>query len=60
MNEIRDAILADNLDAVAGLQVPESYRAVVVRKDEQDMFEGLETKDKDQKGRSVRRSYTAK
>ena len=27
--------------------MPESYRAVVVRKDEQDMFEGLATKDKD-------------
>ena len=41
MNEIRDAILADQLDAVGGLAVPESYRAVLVRKDEQDMFEGL-------------------
>jgi crotonyl-CoA reductase len=38
VNEIRDAILADQLDAVAGLEVPESYRAVLVRKDEQDMF----------------------
>ena len=47
MNEIRDAILADQLDAVAGLAVPESYRAVVVRKDEQDMFDGLTAKDKD-------------
>ena len=27
--------------------VPESYRAVTVRKDEVDMFEGLESKDKD-------------
>ena len=41
VNEIRDAILADQLDAVAGLTVPESYRAVLVRKDELDMFEGL-------------------
>ena len=47
MNEIRDAILADDLDAVAGLKVPESYRAVLVRKDEQDMFEGVATKEKD-------------
>ena len=47
MNEIRHAILADQLDAMAGLDVPESYRAVVVRKDEQDMFEGLPTKEKD-------------
>ncbi|TFV69082.1 crotonyl-CoA carboxylase/reductase, partial [Blastococcus sp. CT_GayMR19] len=47
MNEIRDAILADSLDALGGLAVPESYRGVVVRKDEQDMFEGLPTRDKD-------------
>ena len=47
MNEIRDAILADQLDALAGLAVPESYRAVVVRKDEQDMFQGMPTKEKD-------------
>ena len=47
MNEIRDAILSDSLDAVGGLEVPESYRAVLVRKDEQDMFEGLPAKEKD-------------
>jgi crotonyl-CoA reductase len=47
MDQIRDAILADQLDAIAGLPTPESYRAVLVRKDEQDMFEGLATKDKD-------------
>ena len=47
MNEIRDAILADQLDALGGLAVPESYRAVVVRKDEQNMFEGVPTKEKD-------------
>ncbi|MGY1660576.1 crotonyl-CoA carboxylase/reductase [Geodermatophilus sp. SYSU D00705] len=47
MFEIRDAILAEHTDALAGLPVPESYRAVLVRKDEQDMFEGLPTKDKD-------------
>jgi crotonyl-CoA reductase len=47
VNEIRDAILADQLDAVAGLKVPESYRAVLVRKDEQTMFEGMPTKAKD-------------
>ena len=47
MNEIRDAILSDQLDAVGGLAVPESYRAVLVRKDEQDMFEGLDAKEKD-------------
>jgi len=47
VDEIKDAILAGQLDALAGLSVPESYRAVLVRKDEQDMFEGLTTKDKD-------------
>jgi crotonyl-CoA reductase len=47
MDEIRDAILADQLDAIGGLPTPESYRAVVVRRDEQDMFEGLPTKEKD-------------
>ena len=45
MNEIRDAILADQLDSVGGLDVPESYRAVLVRKDEQGLFEGLPTKE---------------
>ena len=47
MNEIRDAILADRLGDIAGLPVPESYRSVLVRKDEQDMFEGLTAKEKD-------------
>jgi crotonyl-CoA reductase len=47
VNDIRDAILADQLDALAGLPVPESYRAVLVRKDEQDMFAGLPTREKD-------------
>src|SRR5690349_7703955 len=47
VNEIKDAILSDNLEALAGLEVPESYRGVVVLKDEQDMFEGLSTKEKD-------------
>jgi crotonyl-CoA reductase len=47
MNEIKDAILADSLDDLVGLPVPESYRGVVVRADEQDMFEGLPTKEKD-------------
>jgi crotonyl-CoA reductase len=47
VNDIRDAILADQPDALAGLPVPESYRAVLVRKDEQAMFAGLPTKDKD-------------
>jgi hypothetical protein len=56
MDEIRDAILSDSLDAVGGLAVPESYRGVVVRKDEQDMFEGLATKDKDPRNRCTSRN----
>jgi crotonyl-CoA reductase len=44
---IRDAILAGEPAGVATLPVPESYRAVVVRKDETEMFAGLSTKDKD-------------
>src|SRR5919112_139327 len=47
MDQIRDAILADQLDDIGGLPGPESYRAVLVRRDEQDMFEGLPTKEKD-------------
>ena len=47
MNEIRDAILSDSPAALGGLAVPESYRGVVVRKDEQGMFEGLSTREKD-------------
>ncbi|SDX81346.1 crotonyl-CoA carboxylase/reductase [Geodermatophilus africanus] len=47
MFEIRDAILADQLTDIAGLPVPESYRAVLVRKDEQDMFAGLSANEKD-------------
>jgi crotonyl-CoA reductase len=31
----------------AALELPETYRGVTVRKDEVDMFEGLESKDKD-------------
>jgi crotonyl-CoA reductase len=47
MEQIRKAILADDLGALAGLDVPTSYQGVVVRKDEQEMFAGLSTKEKD-------------
>jgi crotonyl-CoA reductase len=47
MHEIRDAILSDDLAALARMPVPESYRGVVVRADEQDMFEGLAAREKD-------------
>lgn len=55
MQHILDAIMqaerasdpAAELRAVAGLPVPSSYRGVVVRADETDMFDGLATRDKD-------------
>ncbi|MEP6695714.1 MAG: crotonyl-CoA carboxylase/reductase [Pseudonocardiales bacterium] len=47
MEEIAEAILADQPAAVAGLAVPATYRGVTVRKDEAGMFDGLASKDKD-------------
>ncbi|MBF6052173.1 crotonyl-CoA carboxylase/reductase, partial [Streptomyces eurocidicus] len=49
MNHIRDAILASDStpEDFAALSIPESYRAVTVRKSEAEMFTGLATKEKD-------------
>ena len=47
MQEIRDAILADQTDALAGMSVPESYRGITVHADEAEMFAGMATKEKD-------------
>ncbi len=49
MKQILDAILAGDTSAddFAALDVPESYRAVTVHKDEVDLFEGMESQDKD-------------
>ncbi|WPB90060.1 crotonyl-CoA carboxylase/reductase [Streptomyces malaysiensis] len=49
MNEILDAILASDTapEDFAALPIPESYRAVTVRKDEAEMFSGLTTREKD-------------
>ena len=49
MQHILDAILAGDTSAedFAALDLPESYRAVTVHKDEVDMFEGLAARDKD-------------
>ncbi len=49
MQHILDAILSGAAaeNDVAALELPESYRGVVVRKDEVDMFEGRSTQDKD-------------
>jgi crotonyl-CoA reductase len=48
MQDIVDAIEAGATgEDLADLPLPESFRAVVVRQDEQDMFEGLDSSDKD-------------
>jgi crotonyl-CoA reductase len=49
VKQILEAILDQNTTAedYAALELPESYRGVTVHKDETDMFEGLESKDKD-------------
>ncbi|WP_148574614.1 crotonyl-CoA carboxylase/reductase [Nocardioides caldifontis] len=49
MQHILDAIMAGDTspEEFAGLELPESYRAVTVHKDEVDMFEGVPSKEKD-------------
>ena len=49
MHEIRDAILSgDRTEATfTGMELPSSFRAVTVHKDEADMFEGRASRDKD-------------
>jgi crotonyl-CoA reductase len=49
VKEILAAILADDStsDDFAALPVPESYRAIAVRKDETGMFKGVPSRDKD-------------
>jgi crotonyl-CoA reductase len=48
MDRIREAIIADApAEEFAGIAVPESYRGVMVHKDEADMFAGLPTNEKD-------------
>jgi len=48
MQAIRDAILRDApSEEIAALALPDTMRAAFVRKDEQDMFAGMESADKD-------------
>src|SRR5689334_7923216 len=49
MQDIRDAILSGDRteQTYAALPLPATYRGVTVHKDEVDLFEGLETRDKD-------------
>jgi crotonyl-CoA reductase len=47
LGEIQQAILNGESATLGSLPVPETYRGVTVRADEVDMFEGLESRDKD-------------
>jgi crotonyl-CoA reductase len=47
VQEILDAILADQLDAVGSLPVPDHYRGITVHADEAEMFAGMPSRDKD-------------
>jgi crotonyl-CoA reductase len=48
MKDILEAIQAGaSGEDVAALPIPESYRAALVKRDEMDMFEGVESEDKD-------------
>ena len=47
MDDIRNAILADQLGDIASLPVPETYKGMAVLAEEQEMFAGLASRDKD-------------
>jgi crotonyl-CoA reductase len=49
VKQILDAILAGDTtpEDFAALEIPDNYKAVTVHKDEADMFEGLDSRDKD-------------
>jgi crotonyl-CoA reductase len=47
VEDIRTAILSNQLDSLADLPVPDTYQAQVVRADEVGMFEGIPSKEKD-------------
>ena len=47
MQEILDAIQAEQFDALAGIPVPDHYRGITVHADEVDMFAGIPSADKD-------------
>ena len=47
MQQILDAILSDDVDAIGSLPVPESYRGITVHSDEADMFAEVPSRDKD-------------
>ena len=47
MQEILDAIIAEQYDAIGALDIPEHYRGVTVHADEVAMFEGMPSREKD-------------
>jgi crotonyl-CoA reductase len=47
VQEILDAILAEQYDALGGLDVPDHYRGVTVHADEAEMFAGIPSREKD-------------
>ncbi|HEY3737772.1 MAG TPA: crotonyl-CoA carboxylase/reductase, partial [Jatrophihabitans sp.] len=47
IEKIREAILNDDLASIAHLEVPSSYQGVVVRAEDQEMFAGLSSREKD-------------
>ena len=49
MDSIRDAIMSGDRseETFAGLELPETYRAATVHKDEIEMFAGMKSRDKD-------------
>ncbi|MFI0432759.1 MAG: crotonyl-CoA carboxylase/reductase [Candidatus Nanopelagicales bacterium] len=49
MDQIRDAIMAGDTPAeeFATIEIPDSYRAITIHKDEQDMFADVPSRDKD-------------
>lgn len=47
MEQILDAIMSGNPQDVAKIEVPKKYEAIVVREEDQNMFQGLASWDKD-------------
>ncbi|MGY0233479.1 crotonyl-CoA carboxylase/reductase [Longispora urticae] len=47
MDDIRTAINAGDREALAAIKIPASYRGVVVRREDEGMFEGVAHRDKD-------------
>ena len=48
MSDILNAVLAGaSAEELAGLEMPASYRAALVKRSETSMFEGMESSDKD-------------